>query len=204
MRIYFAADNQAEERLQKRFSQIIEILSQAGVLVSSNLANKNLSGFSSQDLEKISQAGETMLEKMDGLVIEETRIFGESSYLIALALAHKKPILYLLEKGKTINKNLLHLKSDKGVSKLLNLKNYTDKDLEKIILGFLSEMEKGEGRQLPNIKFTLRITARIERYLHWKTHNSKVSKADFLRELIEKLIDQDEDYKKFSDHRRED
>ena len=42
MRIYFAADNQAEERLQKRFSQIIEILSQAGVLVSSNLANKNL------------------------------------------------------------------------------------------------------------------------------------------------------------------
>ncbi|OGY43848.1 MAG: hypothetical protein A2729_05180 [Candidatus Buchananbacteria bacterium RIFCSPHIGHO2_01_FULL_39_14] len=204
MRIYFAADNQAEERLQKRFSDIIEVLSNAGVLVSSNLADKNLVNFSSQDLEKISQAGETILEKMDGLVIEETKSLAESGYLIALALAHKKPILYLLEKGKTVNKNLLHLKNDKSITKLLNLKNYTEKDLEQIILEFLGEVEKGEGKQLPNIKFTLRVTSRIERYLHWKTHNTKLSKADFLRELIKKLIDQDEDYKKFSNQRRED
>jgi len=204
MRIYFAADNQAEERLQKRFSDIIEVLSNAGVLVSSNLADKNLVNFSSQDLEKISQAGETILEKMDGLVIEETKSLAESGYLIALALAHKKPILYLLEKGKTVNKNLLHLKNDKSITKLLNLKNYTEKDLEQIILEFLGEVEKGEGKQLPNIKFTLRVTSRIERYLHWKTHNTKLSKADFLRELIKKLIDQDDDYKKFSNQRRED
>ena len=179
-------------------------MSNAGVLVSSNLADKNLVNFSSQDLEKISQAGETILEKMDGLVIEETKSLAESGYLIALALAHKKPILYLLEKGKTVNKNLLHLKNDKSITKLLNLKNYTEKDLEQIILEFLGEVEKGEGKQLPNIKFTLRVTSRIERYLHWKTHNTKLSKADFLRELIKKLIDQDEDYKKFSNQRRED
>ena len=58
-------------------------------------------------------------------------------------------------------------------------------------------MEKGEGKETPTIKFTLRITPRIERFLHWKTHNTKVSKADFLRELIERLIDQDEDYQRF-------
>src|SRR3989338_8633319 len=147
MRIYFAADNQAEERLQKRFSSIVEVLSNAGVLVSSNLADKNLVGFSSQDLEKINQTGEMLLEKMDGVVIEETRPFAESSYLIALALAHKKPILYLLEKGRAVNKNLLHLKNDKSVAKLLNLVNYTEKDLENNILEFLDEIEKGEGRQ---------------------------------------------------------
>ncbi len=197
MRIYFTADNQAEERLQKRFSSIIEKLSNAGVLVMSNLADKNLTGFSTQDLDKINQAGEGLLEKMDALIIEGTRPVTESAYLIAIALAHHKPILYLSEKGRPINKNLVHLQKDKNTAKFLNLKYYTENVLEKLLLDFLQTIEKGEGREAPTIKFTLRITSRIERYLHWKTHNTKVSKADFLRELIEKLIDEDQDYKKF-------
>lgn len=197
MRIYFTADNQAEERFQKRFSQVIDILNEAGVLVMSNLADKNITGFSNQDLEKISQAGEVMLEKMDALIIEGTRPIPESGYLIAIALAHHKPILYLSEKGKPINKNLLHLRKDKTTAKFLELEYYTENNLERIILDFLQTVEKGEGREAPTIKFTLRVTPRIERYLYWKTHNTKISKADFLRELIEGLIDKDDDYQKF-------
>ena len=197
MRVYFAADNQAEERLQKRFSKIIDILSNAGILVMSNLINENISGFSAADLEKISQSGEVLLERMDGLIIEGTNPLAESGYLVALALAHRKPILYFVEKGKAINKNLLHLRKDKNTAKILSLQNYGESGLEKIILDFLGIVEKGEGKETPTIKFTLRITPRIERFLHWKTHNTKVSKADFLRELIERLIDQDEDYQRF-------
>jgi len=197
MRFYFAADNSAEERLQKRFSRLIEILSQAGVLVMSNLADRNLSGFSAPELEKIEQSGELLLEKMDGLIIEGTRPPSESGYLIAIALTHQKPVLYLCEKGKQINQNLVHLQQDKNTGKLLTLKNYAEKDLERVILEFLQTIEKGEGRQLPTIKFTLRITARIERYLQWKTHNTNITKADFLRALIENLIDRDEEYRKF-------
>lgn len=197
MRIYFAADNQASESYQKRFSQIINTLSEAGVLVMSNLVNKNIVGFSNQDLEKFDQSGEILLEKMDALIIEGSKTVPESAYLIALALAHQKPILYLSQKGKLINKNLIHLKKDKGANKFLNLEYYTDKALEKIVLDFLQTVEKGEGKESPTIKFTLRITPRIERYLYWKTHNTKISKADFLRELIEKLIDEDENYSKF-------
>ena len=197
MRIYFTADNQAEEKLQKRFSRIIEILNDAGVLVMSNLADVNLSGFSSQDLEKMNQAGEGVMEKMDALIIEGTRPIAESAYLVAIALAHQKPILYFAEKGKTINKNLVHLQKDKNTGKFLGLKYYTENILEKTLLDFLQTIEQGEGREAPTIKFTLRITPRIERFLHWKTHNTKKTKADFLRELIEKLIDEDQDYKKF-------
>jgi len=163
----------------------------------SNLVDKNIAGFSNQDLEKINQAGEVLLEKMDALIIEGSRPLAESGYLIAIALAHHKSILYLSEKGKLINKNLLHLQKDKSTAKFLQLQYYIDKNLEKIILDFLQTVEKGEGREAPTIKFTLRINSRIERFLQWKTHNSKVSKADFLRELIEKLIDQDEEYQKF-------
>lgn len=197
MRVYFTADEQAEERLQKKFSEIIEILSGAGVMVLSNLADKNISHPSLQDIEKLEQSGEALLEKMDALIIEGTKPLSESAYLIAIALAHQKPILYLSEKGKAINKNLIHLKKDKNTGKLLFLENYTNASLNKTVLDFLQSVEKGSGREAPTIKFTLRITPRIERYLHWKTHNTKISKADFLREMIEHLIDEDESYLKF-------
>ena len=199
MRIYFAANNSSEEKLRQRYDKIINILSNAGILVMSNLANEKLASFSDQDLEKIDQAGEVLLEKMDGLIIEESRPIAESGYLIALALAHHKPILYLLEKGKTVNKNLLHLKNDKTTSKLLSIQYYNEAGLEKTIISFLKTVEQGDGGQAPTIKFTLRITPKIERYLHWKTHNTEFSKADFLRQQIEELINKDKDYQKFSD-----
>ncbi|MDD2807612.1 MAG: hypothetical protein PHW95_03780 [Patescibacteria group bacterium] len=197
MRIYFTADNQAEERLQKNFSKIIEILTASGVLIMSNLVDRSVSGFSSQDLEKINQSGEVLIERMDALVIEGSRTVPESGYLIAIALTHQKPILYLVEKGKLLNKNLLHLQKDKNTSRLLTLANYNEKSLGSVITEFLENVEKGEGREVPTIKFTLRITSRIERYLQWKTHNTKISKADFLRHKIEDLIDADEAYQKF-------
>lgn len=197
MRVYFAADNQAEEKFQKRFSDIISILSEAGVLVMSNLVDKNLSGFSTQDLEKFDQAGEVLLEKMDGLILEGSHSLPETGYLFAFALTHKIPILYLTEKGKAIDKNLQHLQKDKTTGNLINLETYTDKNLSSLILEFLQKLERGEGKELPNIKFTLRITSRIERYLHFKTHNTKITKADFLREKIEEMIDNDLDYQKF-------
>ncbi|MFA6215555.1 MAG: hypothetical protein WC768_03230, partial [Patescibacteria group bacterium] len=119
MRFYFTADNGAEEKLQKRFLQIIDILNSAGVLVMSNLAANNLAGFSESDLEKIQQSGEVLIEKMDALIIEGTKPLAESGYLIAIALTHHKPILYLCEKGKLINKNLLQLQKDKNTAKFL-------------------------------------------------------------------------------------
>ena len=197
MRIYFTADNQAEDKLQKRFVRVIDLLSNAGVLVMSNLAGTNLSGFSNADLDRMNQAGEGMLERMDGLIIEGSSYLPESGYMIAIALAHKKPILYLSDKTRPINKNLLHLSNNNDASKLLKLESYIVANLEKIVTEFLQQVERGEGREIPNIKFTLRITSRIERYLHWKTHNTSLSKADFLREEIEELIDKDEEYQKF-------
>jgi hypothetical protein len=196
MRVYFAADNQAEEKKQKIFARIIDILSRAGVLVCSSLNDDNLAGFSSQDLEKIEQAGEVLLEKMDGLIIEGSRPLPEAGYLFALALAHRQPILYLSEKGRPINKNLQQLKADKNTGGLIRLENYNEDNLENIILAFLQSLESGAGREIPTIKFTLRITPRIERYLHWKTHNTKITKADFLRTQVEKMIDSDEGYRK--------
>jgi len=196
MRVYFTADEQADEKLQSMFSAIVDRLSEAGVSVLSNLAARNVSSFSSQDLEKIG-SGEAMVERVDAVIIEGSRSLPETGYLVAIALAHKKPILYLTEKSRPVNKNLYHLTRDTSTAKLLHLKSYSESTLTKVLLDFLSGVERGEGKEVPNIKFTLRITARIERYLQWKTHNSKLTKADYLRHIIEEIIDADEEYQKF-------
>ena len=94
MRVYFTADEQADEKLQSMFSVIVDRLSEAGVSVLSNLAARNVSSFSSQDLEKIG-SGEAMVERVDAVIIEGSRSLPETGYLVAIALAHKKPILYL-------------------------------------------------------------------------------------------------------------
>ena len=79
---------------------------------------------------------------------------------------------------------------------MLALEHYTENGLNELLVNFIQTIERG-GRELPKIKFTLRITSRIERYLHWKTHNTKLTKADFLREMIEEMIENDTDYQRY-------
>lgn len=197
MRIYFAASEQASENFQKRFTKIVELLHAAGITVISNLVSRHATGFSQQDLERIDESGEGMIEQVDGIIIENSKPIAESGYLVAIALTHKKPILYLTEKGRPDNKNLAQLKKEPTAAKLLMLESYTDKELEKIVIDFLQLVEQGTGREMASIKFTLRITKRIERYLQWKTHNTSTSKADYLRHIIEDLISNDKDYQRF-------
>lgn len=52
----------------------------------------------------------------------------------------------------------------------------------------------------PSIKFTLRITPRIEKYLSWKIKNTEKTKADYLRGEIEKIMEEDDEFQNiFSD-----
>jgi len=198
MRIYFAAENQEGTKRSEINSLIINYLNQSGVMVMSNLSNDNLADFSPQDLERINQSGEVLLEKMDAVIIEGTKSPAEAGYLIALALTHKKPILYLCQKNRPVDRTLARLENSKTATQLFNLSYYTTTNLEKILADFLQTIERGEGKELPTIKFTLRLTPRIDRYLSWKIHNTKLTKADFLREQIEKLMKQDQDYSRFN------
>lgn len=197
MRIYFSGNIEAKE-LKSRYQKIIDILTNAGNPVMTNIETEKSARFSETDVEKFRESGQTLLEQMDALIIEATERSPENGYLVALALTHKKPTLFLYEKGREIDKNLLQLQRDKNAMQLLQIQNYTEERLKKYLLDFLSFAEKKGGKEIPKIKFTLRITPRIERYLHWKTHNTKKSKADFLREQIEKMMEEDEEFKRYN------
>ena len=82
------------------------------------------------------------------------------------------------------------------MANLLHIVFYTDSSLEKNILDALAKIEGVAINEVPSIKFTLRITPSLERYLQWKSQETGLSKADFLRDFLQKeVIDKDSQYR---------
>lgn len=135
------------------------------------------------------------VEKIDAVILSGEGDEKKVPYIIALALAKKKPILCLLEKGKRINETLQVLRSDKKISQKFKLSFYTPETLKKEISAFFKQLEGGHYGEVPSIKFTLRITPSMEKYLDWKSRKIGISKADFLRKALkDRIIDADKEY----------
>ena len=76
------------------------------------------------------------------------------------------------------------------------MQSYARRELEDKVAQFINEVGSGKGiKERPNIKFTLRVTSRMERYLDWKSKKLKKTKADFLREFIGEIMDKDEGFR---------
>lgn len=182
MRIYFFT-NQNDESVK----QVAACLQRSGVSVFANQPQ-----FSSAVKTDLS------LEKMQAVVIygPEAQTAG---YLVAAALSQKKPVLYLLPKGNLFPEELKYLQGNRQLSNLFLIKFVTLETVEEIIYNFLELLETGELRQENvSIKFTFRLSPRLERYLNWKSAKEKVSKADWLRQfLTDSVINKDESWKKY-------
>jgi len=180
-------------------AKLTEILGKSGINFISNLEPAKISDYNTSDLAKIDQRGEILLDKMDGLIIEGSYPNPEIGYLIAFGLSRNKPILFLIQKGKTLDPALRTISQDKKTAQYLKLKYYSPASLEKVVLSFLNKIEGFEGIEIPTIKFTLRLTPGIDRYLNWKSQKTGLSKADFLRDTLNnRIIKSDDDYRKFN------
>lgn len=195
MKIYYFASQVQKESTRGLQLRLKRLLEQSGIVVMSNL---NLTGEAvTSVMERAEELGQSVLDQMDALVIEGSGSDPEIGYLLAYAISAKKPTLYLTEKGSQA-KNPLRFLSDKKPPSNITVKSYTAKTLDNTLQGLLPGLDDREFTEPPTIKFTLRITPLIEQYLHWKTHNTKLTKADFLRQLIiDEVIKKDEEYQKY-------
>lgn len=196
MKVYFYGNIHSTSHMQRRFASIISIFENNGIQVLSNIKTGKVS---LPELEKLTQAGESLMEKIYALIIEGTNQSFETAHLIALALTHKRPVLYLIEEGRYIDKNLSKLENDPKTRHYFKVEFYTHENINAILKNFIEGVEKSGKviQEKPMIKFTLRVTPTLEKYLYWKTHNTNISKADFLREEIQKMMEQDEEFRKF-------
>lgn len=199
MKAYFFGSQEGKEYIPKNYLDIFNILKTMKVSAMSNLKIelKNLihPAFTREEMARFIQNGEPLMAKIDGLIIEGTAPNSQIGYLIALALTHKKYVLYLLERGAMVDENLKYLKQNEEIKRLLHIKYYLPLTLKKILIEFVNMVEEKAGREVPNIKFTLRITSRQTRYLDWKAGKEKISKADYVRQIIDEIIKKEEGFK---------
>lgn len=187
MRVYFFQLPVATTELSENYRTIVSAMRDAGAFVVSS-SNENNIDFKKEELEMMQEAGEILLDKMDCFVIEASKPDQEIGYLLAYAISQKKPLLYLYKKGTpdTVAHGYL---TKKNTPDFIRMAAYTQHDLEQIVTEFVEEVGSGKGlKQKPTIKFTLRITPAMEQWLKIKSKKSKKTKADYLREEIEKLM----------------
>lgn len=140
------------------------------------------------------QPGFNALEAVDALILEITKPGAQANFIIAQAILQQKPLLCLYQKNRE-PRELLNYLQRKGLPKSLIVRAYTLNNLSDILLSFLQILGiKRDNSEKPNIKFTLRITEHLEHYLNWQAAHRKMSKADYLRYLLEQWIIDDEAY----------
>ncbi|MFA6512049.1 MAG: hypothetical protein WCV86_02940 [Patescibacteria group bacterium] len=191
MNLYFFAPEQLPTAQEESVQEILALLKRAEVNLSSNRGDRvDLGTESAQEIES---RGATLLEAMHALVLEASISDSQLGYLLAFALTQKLPLLLLIAKGSD-SAHLATLTMNK-LPKHITLVWYTPEMLHGIIEKFLGQLAKVTIRETPDIKFTLRLTRTEERYLEYATRGSKKRKADILRELLDRDITRDEQFR---------
>lgn len=78
----------------------------------------------------------------------------------------------------------------RAASKFLTVKNYTPQNIERILKEYLDHRRRGNLK-----RFNFVIPRELTDYLEWVPRGRGVSKSDFVRDLIQKELSQDEKYK---------
>ena len=99
--------------------------------------------------------------------------------------------------GTEIDEAFGSLQKDNHLSKKLHIVFYGASNLQEKILDFIRSLDQGSLRDLFNIKYTLRVSGKINDYLNWKAKKVDTRKADWLRDRIQDIMKSDSDYQKY-------
>lgn len=180
MKIYFYSNQYLNNQNAK---DIVLYLKKAGAEVLSNL--------------QPSGSGNPSLDKVDAFVFQGDKLDTKASYLIALVLAQNKEVLCLLPQGAKLDASLKDLEADSKLAQKIHIELYDELNLKEKVLAFLQIIDNDSIRNLFNIKYTLRISGKIADYLNWKADNKNVKKADWIRDQIQEIMQDDLAYQEF-------
>lgn len=200
MHVYFYAPPTKQSDLKQSYAVIKDTLAHTDLYVSTNTESEEVQ-VSAEVMAESREHDVPLLEQMDAFIIEGSSSDPEIGFLLAHAIALKKPVLYLYRRG-TVPQVFSRL-SRRELPGYVKVVAYDQEKINSTILAFLKAIEGVIIREVPRIKFTLRVTNSIEEYLHFKTHNTKLSKADYLRERIDQQMTQDQAWQEYQRKRHQ-
>lgn len=131
------------------------------------------------DWKKINEEAMGALARADVVIIEATAKTLSVGYQLASAIQQKKPVLVL-----TKNNSLSGTFGSGISSDLVRFAEYDDDNLEKIISDFLRD----NTIDTKDMRFNFFINRPIYNYLRWASFKTGKTKAEILRELVEREI----------------
>jgi hypothetical protein len=195
VKVYLYAPPTDRRDLNANYTRIKEALKQVeGLWLSSNTERHEVN-LPPESLTRAEETQTPLLDQVDAIVLEGSTSDAQIGYLLAYAISTVKPCLYLFERRGEAQL-FRHLKPAQ-IPKTVRAVRYTRSNLAATIHGFLGTVSGIEIREAPRIKFTLRITKTIEQYLGFKTANTSLTKADWLRGEIERLMREDPKFRDF-------
>ncbi len=194
MKIYFYGSETNRRDLAETYRVIRKALKRNDAWVSSNVDRQTVN-LPAEVIARAEAMDQPLLDQMDAIVIEGTDSGEQAGYLVAYAITTRKPMLFLYQRG--VLPHLFKHLTSKVIPRWVQVVAYLPRNLEAHVERFLGGLDGSTIREVPRIKFTLRITRSIERFLTLKTQNTKLTKADWLRKRIEALMDSDDAWKKF-------
>ena len=200
MRVYFYGPDTKKTQLIDAYRSVKDVCGRADVMLSTNTERDEVN-LSSETIARYEAAGTPLLDAMQAIIVEGTTPDPQSGYLLAYALAEKRPLLYLYQRGD-VAPDVLRYLNLKDIPKFVTVATYRPESVEKLVVQFLGRVGDVKVREVPRIKFTLRLTQTIDEYLDYRTRNTKLTKADYLRDHVDTLIERDVEFQRYLKKRR--
>jgi hypothetical protein len=128
------------------------------------------------------------IKEADLVIVEDTVSNFSTGHQITVALQYRKPTLVLWrgEKHKQFKQMFIHgIESD-----ILQVSEYTDENVMKIIRIFIEKYENVDERN----RFHLVLNNMERQYLDWAQHSKNKSRTKIIREALKWMIEEDKEY----------
>ncbi len=148
-----------------------------------------------RDLKQIYKACVEAIRQADLVIIEDTVSNFSTGHQITLALQLKKPTLVLWQgqKHRQFKQMFIH-----GIdSDILQISEYTNKNLEEIIQIFISKYENVAEKN----RFHLVLNNAERMYLDWAQYIKGQSRTKVIRDALREVINTDGEYDKYLHHK---
>jgi len=166
------------------FRQIIDAIHKEGHVLARDWVEPSYSLLGSGDdkvenvdWEEIYKQNIDAVSTADLMIADATRDSFGVGFLIAIAIQQRKPILVLLKKGTKEGMILRGLHGE-SIAKAV----YTDENVKMIVSKFI----KAHTIKHKDLRFNFFLDSKLHSYLNWASHQSGKTKAEIVRELIER------------------
>ena len=188
MKIYFSASRLYREQYKENYSKIVKVLESSGCTVLDNSRhNPSPSGYEMpvEDKKKLYESMILNMDKSDFCVFEAS--YPSTIHIgheISLALERNKPVIVLYTKD---HEPILF----KGIQgKKIIWLEYNDQNIEKVLNDAIEDSKKNM-----DVRFNFFVSPKNLTYLDWVAQTKKVPRSVFLRDLIDREMKKDKEFK---------